>query len=230
MGELIERTKLARLVYAEDVPGFFKKNSLDFYQKYLKSDEDVKSINVKDIFKGGFYFFHYKDDSNWMKWSPVFVADYKKYSNQIILLCVNFNFIPLEIRVAIFDKYITEKDFDKNNFLKVNYQAMYLELKSLGFEYALVEYNAIQIVKTHRISINSLPRFLYSQHPQNKYDPGKLLQIWKSKLGKRAERDSEISQATIDDFFDVTKDISEKFTHLEGHIKRLRDSMQKYGK
>ena len=107
---------------------------------------------------------------------------------------------------------------------------MYLELKSLGFEYALVEYNAIQIVKAHRISVNSLPRFLYSQHPQNKYDPKKLLQIWKSKLGKRAERDNEISQATIDDFFDVTKDISEKFTHLEAHIKRLRDSMQKYGK
>ena len=85
MGELIERTKLARLVYAENVPEFFKKNSLEFYQKYLKSDDDVKSINIKDIFKGGFYLFHYKDDSNWMKWSPVFVADYKKYSNQIIL-------------------------------------------------------------------------------------------------------------------------------------------------
>ena len=230
MGELINRTKLAGLVSSDGAPDFFKKNSFDFYQKYLKSDEDVKVTNVKDIYKGGFYFLHYKDDSNWMKWSPVFVADFKKYSNQIIIFAVNFNFLPLELRVAIFDKYITEKDFDKNNFLKVNYQAMYKELKSLGFEYAIVEYNGIQIVKAHRISLNSLPRFIYSQHPKVKYDPKKLLQIWKAKLGSRAERDKEISQSTIDDFYDVSKDISQKFTQLEGHIKRVRESMNKYGK
>jgi hypothetical protein len=230
MGELIERTKLAGLVNSDGAPEFFKKNSFDFYQKYLKSDDDVKSIQIKDIVKGGFYFLHYKDDSNWMKWSPVFVADFKKYSNQIILFCVNFNFIPLEVRVAIFDKYITEKDFEKNSLLKVNYQAMFQELKRLGFQYSLVEYNAIQIVKAHRISLDSLPTFLYSQHPKVKYDPKKLIQIWKAKIGNSAARDNEMSQATIDDFYDVTKDISAKYTHLEDHIKRVRESMMKYGK
>lgn len=230
MGELIERTKLSGLVNSDGAPEFFKVNSLYFYEKYLKSDEEVKSISIKEIFKGGFYFFHYKDDSNWMKWSPVFVADFKKYGNQIILFCVNFNFIPLEVRIAIFDKYITEKDFEKNNFLPVKFQAMYEELKRLKFEYAIVEYNAIQIVRAHRISLDSLPRFLYSQHPKVKYDPKKLLHIWKTKVDKSEARDNEISQATIEDFYNVNKDISEKFTHLENHIKRLRTSMEKYGR
>ena len=158
MGELIERTKLAGLVSSNGAPDFFKKNSFDFYQKYLSSDDEVKAINIKDIQPGYFYYFNYKDDSNWMKWSPVFVADFKKYGNQIILFCVNFNFIPLEIRVAIFDKYITQKDFEKNNFLAVNFQAMYGELKRLKFEYTIVEFNAIQIVKAHRITLSVLPR------------------------------------------------------------------------
>ena len=230
MGELIERTKLSGLVNSDGAPDFFKENSLYFYEKYLKSDDEVQSVSIKQIFKGGFYFLHYKDDSNWMKWSPVFVADFKKYGNQIILFCVNFNFIPLEVRVAIFDKYITEKDFDKNNFLPVSFQAMYEELKRFKFEYSIVEYNAIQIVRAHRIHLEALPRFLYSQHPKVKYDPTKLLHIWKTKLEKSSARDAEMTQATIDDFYNVNKEISEKFTHLEDHIKRLRTSMEKYGR
>lgn len=230
MGELIERTKLSGLVNSDGAPDFFKENSLYFYEKYLKSDDEVQSVSIKQIFKGGFYFLHYKDDSNWMKWSPVFVADFKKYGNQIILFCVNFNFIPLEVRVAIFDKYITGKDFEKNNFLPVSFQAMYEELKRFKFEYAIVEYNAIQIVRSHRIHLEALPRFLYSQHPKVKYDPTKLLHIWKKKLEKSSARDAEMTQATIDDFYNVNKEISEKFTHLEDHIKRLRTSMEKYGR
>jgi len=89
MGGLYERLKLNNLVKANDIPSYFKENSLDFYQKYLKTDDYVKATSLRDIKKGGFYFFHYLDDSNWIKWSPVLVADVKKYGDQIILLCVN---------------------------------------------------------------------------------------------------------------------------------------------
>lgn len=230
MGELIDRVKLSGLVHSDGIPDFFKKNSLFLYEKYKSSDNDVKSINIKDIYPGGFYFLHYKDDSNWMKYSPVFIVDFKKYSNQIILFGVNFNFIPLEIRTEIFDKFITEKDFENNNFLKVDLQSMYNELIGLGFEYAIVEYNAIQIVNAHRISLNILPRFLYSQHPIVKYDPQKLIQIWNAKIEGRTQRDKEMNSSTLDDFYNTTKDISEKYNQLEGHIKRLRDSMNKWGR
>jgi CRP-like cAMP-binding protein len=54
--------------------------------------------------KGGFYFIHYKDDSNWMRYSPVFVVDFKKFNNIIMIMGVNFNFIPIEVRETIFDE------------------------------------------------------------------------------------------------------------------------------
>jgi hypothetical protein len=236
MGELIERVKLSGLVNSEGTPDFFKKNSLYFYEKYNKTDNEVKSVNITNIYKGGFYFFHYKDDSNWMRFAPVFVADYKKWGNGVILLCVNFNFVPLEIRIGIFDKYLTDKDFEKaeelngDHFIDVKYKGMYDELKRLGFEYSLVEFNAIQLTRVHRIDLNLIPRFLYSQHPIVKYDPKKLIQIWESKIQKRIERDSEMMQSNIEDFFNINKEISDKYSQLENHIKRIRTNMEKYGK
>jgi hypothetical protein len=165
-----------------------------------------------------------------MKYAPVFITDYKKFEDKIILFAVNFNFVPIEIRTKIFDNYITENDFNNNNFLKVDFEGMYKELLKTGFEYALMEFNAVQIVLVHRISLDILPRFLYSQHPINKYDPRKLIQIWQSKLDKREARHKEIISSILSDFYDVNNEISEKYTELSDHIKRLRTSMEKYGK
>jgi hypothetical protein len=230
MGELLERVKLSLLVNGNGEAENFKNNSLYFYNKYLSSDDEVKSIDIKDINPGYFYFFHYKDDSNWMKWAPVFVADWKKMSNKIILLCVNFNLVPLEIRTLLFDKYMDDRNFDKNTPLKSSFNGMYDELRSVGFEYSLMEFNAIQLVSVHRINMESVPRFLYSQHPKNKYDPNKLIQIWTKKLETRDLRHKEITSSTLADFYNVNKDMSEKFDVLKGHIDRIQKSIQKYGK
>jgi hypothetical protein len=101
----------------------------------------------------GFYHLHYKDDSNWMKYSPIFTIDFKQFENLIIVIGINFNFIPLEVRIFIFDKYITEDDFKKNSLLKVDFAGVYKELKHYGFEYAIVEYNLSQIVLVHKINL-----------------------------------------------------------------------------
>ncbi len=229
MAELMERVKLSLLYNGNGVPDNFKNNSLFFYEKYKHSTKDVESINVKDIYPGGFYFLHYKDDSNWMKYSPVFMVDFKKFEDKIILLAVNFNFVPIEIRIMLFDKFISEDDFEKNNFIKVDYQGMYAELMKLGFEYALMEFNAIQIVGVHRIHLELLSRFLYSQHPINTYDPNKLNQIWNAKLDKRADRHKEVMLSTLNEFYDVDKEISGKYNVMRDHIKRLQKSVTKYG-
>ena len=230
MGELIERVKLNLLVYGDGLVENFQNNSLYFYEKYQKSDKEVKSIKTSEIYPGGFYFFHYKDDSNWMKWSPVFVTSYKKFSNQIVFFAVNFNFIPLEVRAMIFDKFIREEDFEKDKFLKVTYEGMYDELKKIGFEYALMEFNSTQIVATHRIRLDAIPRFLYSQHPKNVYDPKKLIQIWQAKIETKDQRHKELMMSSIDEFYDINKEISEKYSVLNDHVKRIKKSFTKYGK
>lgn len=165
-----------------------------------------------------------------MKYAPVFIADFKKFEDKIILFCVNFNFIPLEIRVQIFDQFISEQDFKNNSFLKVNYKGMYEQLLRTGFEYSLMEFNAAQIVLVHRVSLELIPRFLYSQHPINIYDPKKLVQIWQAKLDGREQRHKEIVSSIISDFYDVNNEISEKYDVMRDHIKRLQTSLNKYGK
>lgn len=229
MGELIDRTKIRLLVDGNGLVENFKNNSLDFYNRYQKSTNEVKSIDISSIIPGMFYHFHYLDESNWMMWSPVFVTNYKKVSNKIIIFAVNFNFIPLEIRIYLFDKYMTKENFEKNIPLAVDYDGMYSELMKYGFEYSLVEYNAAQIKFVHRIEMKMVPKFLISAHPKNKYDPNKLFEIWKAKIKDKEKRNQEIMKATIDDFFDVKGQINEKYIFLKDHISRIQNNLKKYG-
>lgn len=229
MGSLIDRIGINMLVRGDGLAENFKNNSLFFYEKYRQSDKDVRSISVNDVYPGGFYHLHYLDDSNWMKYSPIFMTNFKKIENKIIIFGVNFNFIPLEVRAYLFDKYITEEDFEKDRLLKVDYNGMYSELIKYGFEYAIVEYNAIQIKLAHKISMETVPRFLISAHPLNKYDPKKLFEIWESKLKDKDARNKEIMNATMDDFFDVKGEISEKYVVLKSHIQRIQSNIKKYG-
>jgi hypothetical protein len=229
MNPLEERVRLSLLVYGNGIEENFRNNSFFFAEKYSKSDKMVTAKSTVDIQPGGFYFFHYLDDSNWMKYSPVFVVEQRNFGNQIIVMAVNLNFIPLQIRPLIFDKYIIEDNFEKDTFLKVDYVGMYKELVKLGFEYALMEYNAIQIKLVHKIHMEILPRFLYSQHPKAIYDPNKLMQIWEKKLETKSQRNQEMMKSMIDEFYDIDKDISEKYKVMKGHIERIQKSLKKYG-
>ncbi len=221
--------KLNLLVYGNGEVENFKNNSMFFYERYSKSDDSVKVVSKEDIMPGGFYFLHYEDDSNWMRYSPVFVADYRKFDNMIVVLAVNLNFIPLQIRVGIFDKYVTKGDFESNSLLKVSYRGVYDELNGLGFAYSLMEFNLIQVKKAHRIAVDQLPRFLWSQHPAAKYDPNKLMDIWSKKIKDRDLRHSEMLKSMLDEFYDVEKDLTQKYDLLKGHIDRLQKSAKKYG-
>jgi hypothetical protein len=124
---------------------------------------------------------------------------------------------------------MVEENFDKDIPLKVNYEGMYSELIKYGFEYALIEYNAVQLKLVHRISMEMVPRFLISGHPKNKYDPGKLFQIWQAKIQDKDKRNQEIMKSTIEDFFNAKGEINEKYVLLNDHIKRIQKSLRKYG-
>lgn len=235
MGELYERFKLNKMVNAGNAVQYFKENSLDFFKSYTKSTEQVKAIPTRLIRPGKFYFLHYKDDSNWIKWSPVFVTEEKKYESNTLFTCVNFNFIPLEIRILFFDKYIKELDFEQdvkkkgNHFIKVKHEIISRELKKLRLEYSIQPYNASQIVTCHRIMMEDLPRFLYSAHPKNKYDPKRLIQLWKTKAKTSDQRDDEMMRLTTEDLYNFDKDFTKKFDTLTSHVERFRKSIEKYG-
>lgn len=230
MGLLLEKVKLSNLVNGNGIAENYKLNSLYFFNKYRKSDKEVTAVPLSRIQSGRFYFFHYLDDSNWIKWSPVFVIDIKKFENLQIINAVNFNFVPLEVRTTVFDPVMVEQNFEKDTPLKAQFDEVYKRLRRYGFEYAIQQYNLVQIKLCHKIEMESVPRFLYSGHPKNKYDAKKLYQIWKAKIKTRDQRDAEMSQALIKDFYDVSNEISSNYEVLKGHIKRLQSSLEKYGR
>jgi hypothetical protein len=141
------------------------------------------------------------------------------------------NFLPLKFRVALFDPYLREQDFENYNFvLKTKYDVVEKELLKFRYNFALKMYNVGQIIRAYRISINFLPIFLYSGHVDAKYDPGQLKQIWDSQNKVAEQREKEMMSATMDDYTDLTKDISNKFNILKNDVMTFRNSLRKYGK
>jgi hypothetical protein len=222
MGELLERSKLSKLVWSQ-----YKENSDYFAQKYEKSDDEVTSIPISKIEMGGFYFLHYRDSSNWMQYSPVFTVSFKKVNNILILYAINLNFIPIDIRVEFFDKFMDERNFDKDLPLKVDFKGVYDELMRYGFEYGLMEFVLNNVLFVHKINMNSVPRFLYSGHPLNKYDPKKLGEIQMAKKKDRSKRHQEMTKLMMTDLIEINEEISETFDVLKNHVQRIRNNIKK---
>ena len=215
------------------IPTLFKDNSLNYYKLYNKPDGDiVEPIPIAKMQKGGIYFIYYKDESNWMKLSPILAADIR---DKRIIFGVNMNFLPLEVRLELFDSIVT--DLDNNNkqsnglapFHFINFEIIYRKLIRLGFEYAIVEYDIGRIAQVFRIKYTELSYWVYSQHPKNIYDPNKLYQIWSAKLKNRPERHKEMIGKLVEDFYDVSDELIENSTALKGHFSRLKRNQEKFG-
>lgn len=220
MGILSEKIK-------EDSKGniseYFKKNTFDMYQRYKSPDSVCQISSISDIRIGGFYLIIYDDDSNWMKYSNVFICDMRMKK---LLYGINFNFIPLEIREQIFNKYLINLE-DNTQLSDINFEKCYKELIKYGFEYAIVEYDISNIKKVLEIDISILPEFLYSTYPTNKYDPNTLYSIWMKKLQTRDERHQELIKTIVSDFYQTKDILIESMNVLKGHFKRLQKNQRK---
>lgn len=226
------RSEIAKLTKV-GVPSFFKENCMTYYKLYTAPDKDIVTpIPISNMFNGGIYFIYYKDESNWMRLSPILCADIR---DKRIIFGINFNFLPLEIRLDLFDDMIM--DLENNNkqnegttpFNFMTFELAYKKLLKRGFEYAIVEYDISRIVQVFNIKYDNLPTWLYSQHPSNIYDPNKLYQIWAAKLKNRPERHQELIGKLVEDFYNVTDELIDNSTALKGHFKRLQRSQEKYG-
>lgn len=225
MGFLNDRIKMNS---GGDIPGYYKANTFAFYERYQTPKDGVKSIPISDIQEGKFYFIMYEDESNWMKFSPIFLVDYKKFDSEIILYAMNFNFIPLEIRSGFFDRYIKNIEEDPS-FLNITFEATYKELFRVGYEYSLMEFNSKRLKRIYEIPIGLLPEFLYSGWPANKYDPKKLHDIWKKKIETKEARHIAMMKINADEYFKAFDDMEKDFGQLNEHIKRLQRNEKKFG-
>ena len=56
-----------------------------------------------------------------------------------------------------------------------------------------------------------------------------IIGIKPAKIANRDARHNELAASILSDFYDINKEISEKYDVLGSHIKRLQTSMKKYG-
>lgn len=213
-----------------DVVKYYKDNVQLLYNLYSNPDgsKGVEEINISDMHTGGFFFMHYMDESNWMQYSPIMFIDTKEFENRIIGYAINFNFIPFEYRIALFDKYLNDL-VDNYQLSSITFENAYKMLLEIGYEYAIVEYDMKRVERVFSIDLSILSKFLYSSYPTNKYDPNKLYSIWLKKLETREKRHQELIASTVEEFFDMEQNISDSFEALENHVKRLQRNMRKFG-
>jgi len=225
MGVLLDKIKsdLSSVSLTE----YYKRNTDLLYSLYESPKDGVSGVRLGDMEEGRFYMMIYKDDSNWMMYSPIFLVDYKKFEDKIILYGINLNFIPLEIRAGFFDKYLRDLVND-NQFRGISFEKAYKELLKIGYEYALVEYNIQRVLRSYSISMNILHNFLYSSWPTNKYDPQKLYSIWVKKLETKEQRHQAIIKTLVDDYYKDTSELEKDVSILKDRIDRIQKGENKF--
>jgi len=233
MGKLRDIINLEK---KQDSVKYFKDNSM-FFLKQWQTPTQVDAVSPTKMFNGQFYFYLYLDESNWMKFSPLFFIDMKIFDNRTIYYGINMNFLPLEVRIIFFDHFINNLDDDRQLMNKVSFKDAYNSLLAPsfkpaipGWEYSLVEYDARRIISAYKIPISLWHKFIYSQHPKNIYDPNKLYEIWVKKLETKQERHQAIITQLASDYFDAKIEINEENNILKNHIMRLQRNDRKYGK
>lgn len=226
------KNKIEELLKNRNEAEFFKENSMSLYDDFKKGNGDVNIIPVSKMYKGGVYFLLYQDESNWMKYSPILAADIR---DKRIIFGINFNFLPLDIRVDVFDNITTSME-DNNDqgkgttpYNQITFEKAYKLLLRHGFEYAIVEYDISRIERVYEIEYDAVSYFVYSQYPSNIYDPIKLYSIWEAKLEKRPERHQEMIVKLVKDFYDVTDELIDSSEALKGHFQRLKRNFEKFG-
>lgn len=218
---------------------FFKNIVAAQYQElgnsmYLKNSDSVMSwirdndkskvlpINLSKIEKGKFYFVMYDisgKSSKMEQYNPLFVIDWTTIDNKKYLFGININFIPVAIRVVIFNQIFNSdlKKFDDVNdnidkqdpIIGMSFGKVYKLLKSIGFEWAIRKFDACKLNKSYAIDMNSVKEFITMSTARiTGVDDGKLLEIWKSKIVKQEQREVELIKELLGDYKEMEKELN----------------------
>lgn len=236
---------------------FFKNIVANQYKElgnsmYLKNSDDVMSwirdndntkvdpINASQIEKGKFYFMFYDlsgKSSKMEQYNPIFVIDWTNIDNKKYLFGVNINFLPVAIRVVIFNQIFNSdlKKFDNVN-VKVDKQdpiesmsfgKVYKLLKSIGFEWSIRKFDGSKINKTYCIDMNSLKEFITMSTARiTGVDDGKLLDIWKSKISKQEQREVELIKELLGDYKEMEKELNKSIQTISDKEEQLYKSVE----
>lgn len=217
MSKFIDNYNTSLTLHGDGLVDNYRNNTMFFYNQYMKSSNDILSIKMEQMHIGYFYFIHYRidDKKTFIQYSPILVVDFRKVNDLVIVFAINFNIIPLDMRHHIVDDLVDDNIINSNYRINITYELAYKILLKYGFEYAIVEYNPLDIVKVHKISTNILPRFICSGHPKVYYDHRKLYNIWKNALKTREKRYNENKNKLVSELEFVKNQMNSGYDKLK---------------
>lgn len=207
-------------------------NNTDFIIDKLNSESDdiVNSISVNGIEQGKFYFVFYDlqgKSTKMEQFNSLFVIDFQKSKDTQYMFGISTNFLPIYVRTAVFNTICNYNDeiIEKNKekllnrqeaFEGVSYSNIYKMLYSIGFEWAIRQFDMRLINKAYVVNTNELNKFItMSTAKLTGVDDSKLLDIWKSKINDQEERHKKIINELLNDYNKLSEELTKAYKNTE---------------
>lgn len=222
------------------VPFYPNQSTKWLFNKLRDNDKKVVKVGLDKIRIGQFYFMRYdlkglNKSSRLEQFVPMMVVDYKPAIDKKVLWILNLNFIPINLKESFFSSFLDNyqstldnnfeaKDWNNETPLpSINYENIWKQLLSFGFEYTIREIRLDLINDIHGVSTDYL-HFLTTQNTQalTGVDEAKLNEIWITKLkneslGDRVEDLTKIKsnyENILNELADKFKDLNKKLNGI----------------
>jgi hypothetical protein len=216
-------------------------NSYNNIIDVLNNNDDifVNDISVNTIIPGKFYFMLYDINgktSNIEKFNPILAVDWIDRNGTRMLYGLSINFIPVAIRIQLFNNIFNfnisvfnnnenEKVSKQQELVNINFLNIYNLTKSIGFEWAIREFDLRLVNKLTDISFNLLSDFItMSTHKFTGVDDGKLMEIWMSKINKQDERETELIKKLLGDYDKMNDELMRNINNIDDRNANLEKS------
>lgn len=200
-----------------------------------KNSRFIKKINPNEMLPGYIYFVFYNLSSKASKMEQFSVV-YHVLTKEVVPIKYNFsislNFIPLNIRIALFGNMLKskEKTFLDNELaknidvekplLELSYEQMYKILYAVGFEYSLRQFEVPRINKVYQLSTTLLPKILLTESNTFSGVPdSKLADIWSVKITQQEKRHVEQVNKLLKDYNNMGNTIENLIKDTQSSIK-----------
>lgn len=176
--------------------------------RFMRASEDVRM--------GMFAFILYDlagKSSKMEQYSPVLLCDWRQVKTKRYIWGLSLNFIPATTRVVFFDALLErQQDLVNSNAGKdklsqerplggITFDAMYSALQSIGYEYALRQFDYSLITKMYDVSFGFLDKFLtFDTSRFTGVGEDKLAEIWLSKIKEQEERHQKMMVTLFKDY------------------------------
>lgn len=226
--------------YQIDGDLMYSNNEKFITEQINNQDEYIIPVNINSIEKGGFYFILYNLDgksTNMEKFNPLLVCDWFDLQGTRWLYGISLNFIPMNIRVLIFNEILNANyqvvhdnlsiDVTKQNSLNnIDFVNMHKLLFNVGFEWSIRKFDMRLINSVYKISTNILTQFItMSTIGFTGVDDFKLVEIWQKKINEQDVRQQKIIKELLNDYSEMKSNLNKTYSNLNDKNNSLQDAL-----